>query len=221
MAIEGAGTRRTINAHRAIDIDLYDLVLATMEREQFDRPNARQTNMRDRFVLVALRELGLRSSEIVGSTMGAFQQLSDPKTMRRYWVFHVASTVAKGSKERWVPVTRTLLKTFEDYRAVFGLSPYPALSDKTALLLSPYTRPVLIGGKAIRSAADRRYFSARKELTTRQHLYAIVKARLKATSITLRREGSHWQTSSTRRRRTGCGTRSPRRRCCRDSRCAR
>ena len=190
MAIEGAGTRRTINAHRAVDIDLYDLVLETMEREQCDRPSARQTNMRDRFVLVALRELGLRASEIVGSTMGAFQQMSDPKTKRRYWVFHVAASVGKGGKERWVPVTRTLLKVLEDYRVAFGLSPHPAPSDRTALLLSPYTRPMLIGGRAIRSVADRRFFSAWKELTTRQHLYAIVKARLKATSILLHSEGS-------------------------------
>lgn len=190
MAIEGAGARRTINAHRAIDIDLYDLVLATMEREQFDRPSARQTNMRDRFVLVALRELGLRASEIVGSTMGAFQQMSDPKTKRRYWVFRVDASVGKGGKERWVPVTRTLLKTLEDYRVTFRLSPHPAPSDKTALLLSPYTRPMLIGGRAIRSVADRRFFTAWKELTTRQHLYAIVKARLKATSALLHSEGS-------------------------------
>lgn len=190
MAIEGAGTRRTINAHRAVDIDLYELVLATMEREQFDRPSARQTNLRDRFILIALRELGLRASEIVGSVMGAFQPLSDPKTRRRYWVFHVSASVAKGGKERWVPVTRTLLQALEDYRVAFGLAPQPKPTDTTALLLSPYTRTVLIAGKAVRSAADRRYFSAWKELTTRQHLYAIVKARLKATSATLHAEGS-------------------------------
>jgi integrase/recombinase XerC len=190
MAIEGAGTRRTINAHRAVDIDLYELVLATMEREQLDRPRTRQTNMRDRFILTALRELGLRASEIVGSAMGAFQQLSDPKTKRRYWVFQVGASVAKGGKERWVPVTRTLLQAFEDYRLAFGLAPQPTPTDTTALLLSPYTRTVLIGGRAIRSAADRRFFGAWKELTTRQHLYAIVKARLKATSAMLHSEGS-------------------------------
>jgi site-specific recombinase XerD len=70
------------------------------------------------------------------------------------------------------------------------LAPQPTPTDTTALLLSPYTRTVLIGGKAIRSAADRRYFSAWKELTTRQHLYAIVKARLKTTSAMLHSEGS-------------------------------
>lgn len=40
MAVEGPGAHRTIKAHRAIDVDLYELVLATMEREQVDRPSA-------------------------------------------------------------------------------------------------------------------------------------------------------------------------------------
>jgi site-specific recombinase XerD len=188
MAIEGAGARRSINADRAIDIDVYELVLATMARETFGRPSARQINLRDRFILIALRELGLRASELVGSSMSAFTQLSDPQTKRRYWVFHVAASVAKGGKERWVPVTRTLLKMLEDYRLAFSLSPQPGPAEKTALLLSPHTRTVMIGSKAVRSSADRRFFGAWKELTTRQHLYAIVKARLKTTSAMLHQE---------------------------------
>lgn len=185
MALEGAGTRRTINAHRAIDVDVHALVLATMERERCDTPAARQINLRDRFILVALRELGLRASEIVGSSMNAFEQLSDPQSKRRYWIFHVTAAVAKGGKERWVPVTDTLLKMLEEYRMAFGLSPQPTLSEKGALLLSPYTRAVLIAGKPVRSANDRRYFGAWKELTTRQHLFALVKARLKFTAAIL------------------------------------
>jgi integrase/recombinase XerC len=185
MALDGAGGRRTINADRAIDIDVYTLVLATMGGEQFVHPIARQTNLRDRFILVALRELGLRASEIVESSMNAFQQISDPKTKRRHWVFRVDASVGKGGKERWVPVTAVLLKMLEDYRTAFGLSPQPSLSDKGALLLSPYTGAVLIAGKPVRSANDRRYFGAWKELTTRQHLFAIVKARLNTTASML------------------------------------
>ena len=185
MALEGAGARRTINAHRAIDVDVHALVLVTMEREQCDSPAARQINLRDRFILVALRELGLRASEIVGSSMNAFEQLSDPQTKRRYWVFHVTALVAKGGKERWVPVTDILLKMLEEYRMAFGLSPQPTLAERGALLLSPYTRAVLIAGKPVRSANDRRFFGAWKELTTRQHLFALVKARLATTAAIL------------------------------------
>lgn len=188
MALDGAGSRRTINAHRSVDIDVYQLVLRTIEEEQFDRPAVRQTNLRDRFIFVALRELGLRASELVGSSMNAFQQISDSKSTRRYWIFRVEAAVAKGGKARSVPVTSTLLKTLEEYRMAFGLSPQPSLSEKGALLLSPHTRPVLIAGQAVRSASDRRFFGAWKELTTRQHLYAIVKARLKATATHLGRD---------------------------------
>jgi len=63
---------------------LYELVLETMEKEEFDKPAACQTNLRDRFILVALREFGLRASKLVGSKMGAFQQIPDTKTKRHY-----------------------------------------------------------------------------------------------------------------------------------------
>ena len=48
---------------------------------------------------------------------------------------------------------------------------------------------MLIGARAARSAPDRRYFGAWKELTTRHHLHTIVKKRLKFTSTLLRAEG--------------------------------
>lgn len=188
MALEGTGTRRSINARRAVDVNLYELVLETMVSEEFDKPAARQTNLRDRFILVALRELGLRASELVGSVMGAFQQIPDTKTKRHYWIFQVSSSVAKGGKERWVPVTRILLKVLEDYRVAFGLPAQPEIDEKTALLLSPQTQTIRIGGKAVRTAADRRFFGAWQELTTRQYLYAIVKKRLKTTADMLRKD---------------------------------
>jgi len=56
--------------------------------------------------------------------------------------------------------------------------------------LLPHTQAVLIAGKPVRSASDRRFFGAWKELTTRQHLYMIVKARLKATAAQLEHVGS-------------------------------
>lgn len=100
-------------------------------------------------------------------------------------------------------MTGTLLGALEEYRMAFGMSPQPSLSENGALLLSPHTCPVLIAGQAVRSASDRRFFGAWKELTTRQHLYAIVKARLNATVTQLEHDNlqlakdlvkasSHW-----------------------------
>lgn len=82
-----------------------------------------------------------KASEIVGSSMNAFEQISDTQTKRRYWIFTVSPLVAKGGKERWVPVTNTLLTMLEEYRMAFGLSPQPSLSEKGALLLSPTREP--------------------------------------------------------------------------------
>jgi site-specific recombinase XerD len=72
----------------------------------------------------------------------------------------------------------------------FGLPPQPAPTEKTALLLSPHTKSLMIGAKAVKSVADRRFFGAWKELKTRQHLHAIVKDRLKATSALLQLDGN-------------------------------
>ena len=103
-------------------------------------------------------------------------------------MFQVNASVAKGGKERWVPVTRTLLKVLKDYRVAFDLSPHAEIDEKTALLLCPQTQAVKIAGKTVRKAADRRFFGAWQELMTRQYLYAIVKNRLKATSDMLRKD---------------------------------
>lgn len=98
MALDGAGSRKTINAHRSIDVDVYQSVLQKIEEEQFDRTATRKTNLRDHFIFVALRELGLSASELVSSSMNAFQHVSDPRTTRRYWIFRVEAVVAKGER---------------------------------------------------------------------------------------------------------------------------
>lgn len=189
MGMEGAGSKRSVNARRAIDVDLYQLVLQTLEREPIDSAIGRQKNLRDCFILVALRELGLRASELVGASMGAFYQLSDPKSKQRYWVFLVTAETGKGGKARRIPVTPVLLAALASYRISFGLPGQVAHGESTSLLLSPYTATVMIGPKPVRHAADRRYFEKWKELTTRQHLYAIVKERLIKGAHILRIDG--------------------------------
>lgn len=104
MALDGAGTRRKVNAQRSVDLDVFQVVLATLERDAGATAVARMTIVRDRFILTALQELGLRASELVGSTVGAFYRLTDPKTKQRYWIFKVDAGCAKGGKERRVPV---------------------------------------------------------------------------------------------------------------------
>jgi integrase/recombinase XerC len=124
MGFHGAGAQRKVNPRRSVSLDLYDLVLETMEAQDKVNFEQRQLYVRDRFVLVALRELGLRTTEFIKATMGAFQPLSDPKTRSTYWIMHVTEETAKGRVERRIPVTRVALDALIAYRKAFG----PALA---------------------------------------------------------------------------------------------
>lgn len=180
MGFHGAGTQRKVNAERAISLDLYDLVLETMEAETKQTFEQRQRHVRDRFVLIALRELGLRTTEFIKGTMGAFKALSDPKSGHTYWIMHIVAATAKGQVERKIPVTKDALQALMAYRKAFGLTALPLPGDTTPLLLSPRTRgnATTASGIPIASMTARRDFGAWRSLTSRHSLYAIVKDRL-------------------------------------------
>ncbi|QYF93050.1 hypothetical protein KY495_20485 [Massilia sp. PAMC28688] len=167
MGFHGAGTQRKVNANRAVPLDLYGVVLETMEAEEKLTFEQRQRYVRDRFVLIGLRELGLRTTEFIKATMGAFQPLSDPKSGHTYWIMHIEQETAKGNIERKIPVTKTALVALMAYRKAFGLTALPLPSDETPLLLSPRTRKGVTtsGGLAIKSMAARRDFGAWRALT--------------------------------------------------------
>lgn len=187
MGFHGAGTQRKVNAERAVSLDLYDLVLETMEAEEKLTFEQRQRHVRDRFVLIGLRELGLRTTEFIKGTMGAFQPLSDPKTRRTYWIMHIAPETAKGNVGRKIPVTKTALLALMAYRKAFGLTALPLPGEQTPLLLSPRTRSkaATASGIPITSLTARRDFGAWRSLTSRHSLYAIVKDRLARAAVFL------------------------------------
>lgn len=180
MGFHGAGTQRRVNVNRSVTLDLYDLVLETMEADEKTTFEQRQRYVRDRFVLIGLRELGLRTTEFIKATMGAFQPLSDPKTGHTYWIMHVTQESAKGRVERKIPVTKQALAALTAYRKAFGLSAVPLPGENTPLLLSPRTRKsaTTARGIPISSLTARRDFGAWRSLTSRHSLYAIVKDRL-------------------------------------------
>lgn len=189
MAMEGTGTRRRVNVHRALDEDLFEMVLDALATEEVKDFAARQKNLRDRFALLALRELGLRASELVNARMNAFYQLLDPRNGKSYWVFLVSAETGKGGKRRHIPVTRRLLQALVDYRRAFGFAPLPVQSETGALLLSPRTGSVAIAHRLVTSPADRRYFGAWQEVRSRHGLYQIVKQRMEHTATRLRQAG--------------------------------
>jgi site-specific recombinase XerD len=204
MAMTKAPAARRLNVSRAIHLDVYDTVLHVMDEQDRSCLTDRRRHLRDRFILVCLREAGLRATEIVGAKMGAFTQLADPANRKTYWVFTVSGENAKGGKERPVPVTSLLMDALIAYRLSFALPPYPSHGDSTPLLLSPRTKKIELKGGAITRAADKRFFGAWASVTTRQGLNKIIKARLsdaaaviqsrgdRATADRLREASAHW-----------------------------
>lgn len=180
---------RRINAERALDLDLYAYVLEHLDTLPVANENAARLRARDRFAFVALRELGLRASELVGVRMRDVYPLTDPKTARTYWILKIGEEYAKGSKGRDVPMTRAVFEELMAYRSAFGLPPVPEPGEEYGLLLSVQTKPVAIGSRLVAEAKSRRYFRAWASLTSRKSLYLIVKNRLDEMATKLERQG--------------------------------
>ena len=132
--------------------------------------------VRDRFLFVVLRELGLRSGELVGAVIGDFYPLSDPKSARTYWILHVRAETSKGATERRIPVTRDAMAALGIYREAFGITSQPDQNETTALLLSPRTSKSAhtSAGHPIKDVHSRRFFQAWRPVGTRHGLCRIV-----------------------------------------------
>ncbi len=180
---------RRINAERSLDLDLYAYVLDYLDALPVPDDSAARRRARDRFAFVALRELGLRASELVGVRMRDVYPLTDPKTARTYWILKVDEEHAKGSTGRDVPMTRVVFEELMAYRSAFGLSSVPEASEEYGLLLSVQTKPVAIGSRMVTEAKSRRYFRAWASITSRKSLYLIVKNRLEEVAVSLERDG--------------------------------
>jgi len=179
---------RRINVERSLDLDLYAYVLEYLDALPVENESAARLRARDRFAFVALRELGLRASELVGVRMRDVYPLTDPKTARTYWVLRVDEQYTKGSTTRDVPMTRAVFEELMAYRSAFGLSPVPEAGEDYGLLLSVQTKPVAIGSRMVGEAKSRRYFRAWASITSRKSLYLIVKRRLDDVATSLEQQ---------------------------------
>lgn len=178
MGLTGVVSGRKVRVERSLGDDIVEIVIQTLVASDVISFAERQRQLRDTFILLAFKELGLRASELVGAKMGAFYQLIDPTSRSRYWIFLVTAETGKGGRERRVPVTRLLLSALMAYREAFGFAALPSPGDDTALLLSSRTKDVAIGSSRVKHVNDRRFFRAWRAIGTRQGLYKIVKERL-------------------------------------------
>lgn len=181
---------KRLDTTRTVDLDVF----AEMLRNMLLPPGEHATMTsrlywRDRFVLIALRELGLRASELVGASMASVFRLSDPASGKTYWAIRVSDASAKGGTGRTVPLTKVVMDALIAYRIEFGLSPLPGPGDPQPLVLSPRTTPMKRGEQSITAARDLRFFRNWGSVDTRHGLYRIVKGRLGAAAVALDAHG--------------------------------
>lgn len=196
--------RRRIDASRALDLDLYAMVLDSLDHRPAGGEHDRRLRERDRFALVALREMAPRASELIGARMTDLDRVLDPRNGRTYWILRIDERNAKGGVARTVPVTQPAMDALIAYRKAFGLSALPQEGERYGLLLSTRTAPMEIHGALLTETRSRRYFKAWASLTSRKSLYQIVKSRLEdaaaylmecgrpSDAARLRRASPHW-----------------------------
>ena len=203
MKLMKVSKERRLDKRRAVDGDLFDLVLQVMDESPRETPAQELMYWRDRFIFICLRESGLRASELVGAKMCALEAQYDPKSCNTYWILRVEATTAKGGHGRTVPVSTLLLDALTAYRAAFGLDPFPAERESYGLILSMRTRKRENGARE-KNTQDRRYFMSWRDVGTRYGLHAIIKGRVrdavtlleqaddKAAAIHLGKVSAHW-----------------------------
>lgn len=121
---------------RFLDDALWLEVKATIETMPRETDREREHFHRVRWLFSLLYICGLRISEVIENTMGAFFCRRDSEGEERWWL----EITGKGDKTRLVPATAELIVELTRYRRENGLSPFPVPGEPTPLLFP-------IGGK--------------------------------------------------------------------------
>lgn len=90
----------------------------------------KDNKQRTQFIFACMYLLGLRISEVAGSTWNAF------RFHQGAWWFFVRG---KGDKQGHIPVNEQLLKYVKSYRTYLGKTPLPNETDTTNLIISKKT----------------------------------------------------------------------------------
>lgn len=129
------GRQRRVNAAprvvRFLEEDLWAQVKATIQAMPATTSRELATQARARWLFSLLFLCGLRISEVVNNTMGAFFNRPDPKGEPLWWL----EVTGKGGKTRLVPATRELMVELMRYRRSVGLAALPTEHETTPLVL--------------------------------------------------------------------------------------
>jgi site-specific recombinase XerD len=153
---------------RFLDDELWLEVKTTIETMPRDTDREREHFYRVRWLFSLLYICGLRISEVIENTMGAFFCRRDSEGEDRWWL----EITGKGDKTRLVPATSELIVELTRYRRENGLSPFPLPGEPTPLLLP-------IGGK--------------QRSLTRSAVHLIIKEVFSRTATRIRERGSDFE----------------------------
>lgn len=165
--------RSAARVTRYLDDDIWAEVKAMIDALPRETPREREHYFRLRWLFTLLYICGLRISEVIGTSMGAFFHRRDKVGDDRWWL----EVLGKGDKLRIVPATSELMVELGRYRRELGMAPYPA-PNETAPLLLP------IGGK--------------HRKLTRGGVHAIVKQVFEKTASRFRERGPDFESDALR-----------------------
>ena len=153
---------------RFLDDQLWLEVKTTIETMPRETDRQREHFFRVRWLFSLLYICGLRISEVIENSMGAFFCRRDAEGEDRWWL----EITGKGDKTRLVPATGELMVELTRYRRENGLSPFPIPGEPTPLLLP-------IGGK--------------QRPLTRSAVHLIVKEVFARTAMRIRERGAEFE----------------------------
>ena len=165
--------RSAARVTRYLDDEIWDEVKAMINALPRETSREREHYFRLRWLFTLLYICGLRISEVIGTSMGAFFHRRDKAGAERWWL----EVVGKGQKVRIVPATSELMAELGKYRRELGMAPYPA-PNETAPLLLP------IGGQC--------------RTLTRGGVHAIVKQVFEKTASRFRERGPQFESDALR-----------------------
>lgn len=122
---------------RFLEDELWEAVKHTITHLPQEDERDRAHYHRARWLFSLLYLCGLRISEVVENTMGAFFCRRDEQGRERWWV----EITGKGQKTRLIPATPELMAELAHYRRHKGFSPCPLPGDLTPLLLPVAGKP--------------------------------------------------------------------------------
>ncbi len=165
--------RNPVRVTRYLDDDIWAEVKATIDDLPRATPREREHYFRLRWLFSLLYLTGLRISEVIDTTMGAFFHRRNKAGDMLWWL----EVLGKGSKLRLVPATSELMVELGRYRDVLGMAPYPVAGESAPLLMP-------IGG--------------RQRKLTRGGAHEIVKKVFERTAARFRARGPEFETDASR-----------------------